>query len=182
MSRPWKLTSIVNVFKCSLQHTREGTFWGSPVEVQSSSDGNMYSAASGEQEIPLSPWQRHAPASEWRQPGPWASREHTLFPVKSKESFPFSLSHGMILVSGTEHNRNRVFGVLVGPLVERVWPGVFQTTHESVINIKTLSYTMASCPALLSRVARILNGLILEMSLNPFIFQKVIYSSLVFNW
>lgn len=55
-SRPWQLTGIDHVLKCFFLHEYVGgDFRGSPVEVQSSSDGNMCCAPSGEQEIPLSP-------------------------------------------------------------------------------------------------------------------------------
>lgn len=42
---------------------------------------------SSEQEIPLLSWRHHPPASEWRQPGPWASRKW-FFLGKIEESGP----------------------------------------------------------------------------------------------
>lgn len=67
------------VFKCSSLHENVGSdFFFLGDHLWRCRAHQMVICAvrlSGEQEIPLSPWQRQAPASEWRQSSPQASQQ-----------------------------------------------------------------------------------------------------------
>lgn len=105
------------------------TFRGSPVEVQSSSDG-IFAVLQLMNRKSLC---RHDNAMHLRRNGVNQVPEpHSniffcccffFLPCKSKESLPFSLNHVMIVESGTGYDRNRVFGAASsGMAVARHFP------------------------------------------------------------
>lgn len=120
-SRPWQLTGIVRALKCSIQHVNVG---GDFLGI------HLWRCRAHQMEICAvlrvvnrKSLYRHDNAMHLRRNGvnqvPEPHSNIIFSPCKSKESLSFSLSHVMILVSGTGYDRNRGFGALIRPLITR---------------------------------------------------------------
>lgn len=104
-------------------------FRDSPLEVQSSSNGNICRVPTGQQEIPLFPWQRHEPAMEWRQPCPWVSQQY--FHFKSDESLPLLEScYDLMVRIGLR--QEKWFNAPIRPLLERHLQAWSMINHSDV--------------------------------------------------
>lgn len=131
--RPWQL--IVGVFKYPSLHENVGSHFfegggGSPVEVQSSSDGDMSCATewrTGNPIVTIATAGTCVGMASIKSP----SLTAITFLFFSCASLPFTLSHVVILVAATGNDKNRVTDVLIRPLITSQVIGPNMTQHFS---------------------------------------------------
>lgn len=139
-SRPWQLTGIVHVLKCPFLHVNVG---GDFSGITCGGFGaHQMEICAVLRAVNRKSLYRHDNAVHLRRNGVNTVPEphsNIFFPLKSKESFPFSLSHIIVLMSGTGYDRNTVLGALIRPVIASsamTWAWHFQANDAILINNK----------------------------------------------